>query len=326
VVELTFAGKDLAGYVSGVDQNKDGDLDSHEATASRGRVKEAIVDGIAVSSDGSACPGELREVKLVEKDGVLLSAEYRCPRAGSFVADHAFIAELGVGHRHIANEAVLSRKERELFVAPGDSSASASAPAPAPSLSGMVKLGIEHILIGWDHLLFLFGLVLIGGRWQSLALAITAFTIGHSVTLALAALSIWSPSPSIIEPAIALSIAYVGVENWYLHRAPAADDEGDAGDRGAAKRWRITAPFGLIHGFGFAGALGEITLDRSAIPRALFGFNLGVEIGQLAVLALVLPVLAAFRNKRWLGERQVIVLSGAIALTGAGLFVARVWG
>jgi hypothetical protein len=138
---------------------------------------------------------------------------------------------------------------------------------------------------------------------------VSAFTLAHSITLALAALSIFAPSPRLVEPAIALSIAYVGVENLFV--------------KDASKRWRITFPFGLIHGFGFAAALREIALPRAQIPIALVSFNLGVEIGQLGVLAIALPLTVAARNAPWFGDRGVKLLSLAIAIGGTALFVER---
>src|SRR5262249_30813916 len=131
--------------------------------------------------------------------------------------------------------------------------AAASGSSTTPNLAwSMLKLGVEHILTGADHLVFLLGLILVGGRWRSLVGVVSAFTLAHSITLALAALSVFAPSPRIVEPAIALSIAYVGVENLFV--------------KDASKRWRITFPFGLIHGFGFAGALREIALPRAELP------------------------------------------------------------
>src|SRR5260221_8258414 len=146
-------------------------------------------------------------------------------------------------------------------------------------------LGIEHILAGFTHVMFLFGVALVAGRLRTLLLAITAFTLAHSVTLGLATLGHWAPSPSLVEPAIALSIVYVGVENWFV--------------RDASRRWMLTFPFGLIHGFGFAGALREIALPTAQVPLALVSFNLGVEAGQLMVLALVLPILFWLRHLPW---------------------------
>jgi hypothetical protein len=163
---------------------------------------------------------------------------------------------------------------------------------------------------GYDHLIFLLGLILVGGRTRQLLLVITAFTVAHSITLGLAALQIWSPAARLVEPAIALSIAYVGVENWFV--------------RDASRRWMITFPFGLIHGFGFAGALRQIALPHSEIPLALLSFNIGVEAGQLSVLAVVLPLILLLRRRPWFVNRGVKSLSAAVALAGLCWFVIRI--
>jgi hydrogenase/urease accessory protein HupE len=173
----------------------------------------------------------------------------------------------------------------------------------------LFRLGVQHILLGYDHLIFLLGLLLIGGRLRPLLVMVTAFTVAHSITLGLAALGVWAPSPRMVEPAIALSIAYVGVENWFVHDA--------------ARRWLITFPFGLIHGFGFAGALREISLPSSELPLALAAFNLGVEGGQVAVLAVVLPAVLWLGRSRWFADRGVKAASAAIALAGLFWFALR---
>jgi hydrogenase/urease accessory protein HupE len=164
-------------------------------------------------------------------------------------------------------------------------------------------------LSGYDHLVFLLGLLLARARVRQLVGVVTAFTVAHSITLALSAFGVWAPSPRIVEPAIALSIVYVGIENFFV--------------KDASKRWRITFPFGLVHGFGFAGALQEIALPRAQIPGALVSFNLGVETGQLVVLMIVLPILVSLRKQDWFEPRAVRVVSGAVALAGSIWFVAR---
>ena len=133
-----------------------------------------------------------------------------------------------------------------------------------------------------------------------------------AIGLAVAVLGGWSPSPRLVEPAIALSIAWVGIENL---RRPEI--------RG---RWRITLPFGLVHGFGFAGALREISLPAAKLPVALLSFNVGVEAGQLAALAVMLPVLAWLRTRPDVGPRLVPRLSYAIVVAGTCVFVSRVMG
>ena len=146
-----------------------------------------------------------------------------------------------------------------------------------------IPSGIHHILIGPDHILFLIGLLLTGGSWGTLVSIVTAFTIGHSITLSLAALNEVSPPPAIIEPAIALSIVFVGADNLV---------RGDGRD---LRAW-VAAVFGLVHGFGFANVLREFGLPREALGWSLFSFNVGVEIGQLAMVLVVASVLAAIRQ------------------------------
>jgi hydrogenase/urease accessory protein HupE len=149
------------------------------------------------------------------------------------------------------------------------------------------KLGVEHILSGGDHLLFVLALVLIVGWGRALLWTITAFTAGHSVTLALATLGFVDVPQGPIEAAIALSIYFLAVE--LVRRL--------GGKRTITQRapWAISFGFGLLHGLGFAGVLAEVGLPRDEIPTALFAFNVGIELGQLAFVAVVLAGCAAFR-------------------------------
>ena len=144
--------------------------------------------------------------------------------------------------------------------------------------------GIHHIAIGPDHILFIVGLLLLGGSIRRLLAIVTAFTLGHSMTLALATLQIVEPPARIIEPAIALSIVYVGADNLLV------------GQRGRDVRPWVALFFGLVHGFGFASVLRETGLPPRALGLSLFSFNLGVEIGQAAiVVVIVASALAALR-------------------------------
>ncbi len=153
-------------------------------------------------------------------------------------------------------------------------------------------LGVEHILLGWDHLLFVLALVLLVGWGRSLLWTITAFTAGHSVTLALASLGVVQVPQAPIEAAIALSIYVLAVE---LISARKLAREGK---RTLTQRapWAVAAGFGLLHGLGFAGALAEVGLPTAEIPLALFSFNVGIELGQLAFVGAVLLVAAALRK------------------------------
>ena len=169
-----------------------------------------------------------------------------------------------------------------------------------------VPAGVHHILIGPDHLLFLVGLLLLGGTFRQLLLVVTSFTVAHSITLSLAALGIVTPPARLIEPAIALSIVYVGADNILAQ-----------GGRDV-RAW-IAFTFGFIHGFGFANVLREMDLPTRALGWSLFSFNIGVEIGQLFVVVLVASALAALRSRsEWAGRH--LAFAGSLVVIAAGVF------
>jgi len=173
--------------------------------------------------------------------------------------------------------------------------------------------GIHHILIGPDHLLFLVGLLLLGGSMRRLLLVVTSFTLAHSITLTLAALDILTPPARIIEPAIALSIVYVGFDNLLVKE-------------GRDVRAWIAFAFGFIHGFGFANVLREMDLPRRALGWSLFSFNFGVEIGQMLVVVIVAFALAALRSQSEKASRQVAFAGSIVVIVaGAFWFVQRVF-
>jgi hypothetical protein len=138
---------------------------------------------------------------------------------------------------------------------------------------------------------------------------LTAFTVGHSASLALATLAGFAPSPRLVEPAVALSVAYVGGENVLA--------------RDIRRRWMLTLPFGFVHGFALAGGLLPLGLPRGQLPAALFAFNLGVEVGQLTVVALLLPPLTLLCTRAWYA-RIARAASGAIVAAGLAWFVERI--
>lgn len=170
-------------------------------------------------------------------------------------------------------------------------------------------LGIEHILTGYDHLLFLLALILCGGNLRQLLKIVTAFTLAHSVTLALAALDVVVLPGVFVESAIALSIAYVAAENLLPRFA-------------VSRRWAVSFLFGLIHGFGFSSVLREIGLPRDNLLLALLNFNLGVEAGQAVVVLLLVPLLLKLRTRPW-APKLVAVASAGILVVGLALFVDR---
>ncbi|HTO48971.1 MAG TPA: HupE/UreJ family protein [Burkholderiales bacterium] len=185
--------------------------------------------------------------------------------------------------------------------------------ADAPAARGAGSffwLGVDHILTGYDHLLFLLVLVLGGGGAWSLVKIITAFTVAHSVTLALAVLGIVTLPDRFVEAAIALSIAYVAAENLLAKQA-------------LSRRWLVSLVFGLVHGFGFASLLREIGLPPGHLAVSLGAFNLGVEAGQAAVALPLVWLLMRVRGKPW--EPRVAATVSAIVLgVGLTLFVGRV--
>ncbi len=175
-----------------------------------------------------------------------------------------------------------------------------------------LELGFKHIVPeGTDHILFVLGLFLLGNRLKPLLLQVTAFTIAHSITLGLSLYGIFRLSPLIVEPLIALSIAFVAIENICTPEL---------------KPWRpfVVFGFGLMHGLGFAGVLTSLGLPRQDFATALVTFNAGVELGQLAVISLAFLVVGWWRQRKWYRQRIVIPASGVIAVIGLFWTVQRV--
>jgi hydrogenase/urease accessory protein HupE len=175
-----------------------------------------------------------------------------------------------------------------------------------------LTLGFTHILpYGLDHMLFVLGIFLLSGRARTVLWQISAFTVAHSITLGLSMYGVVSASPRIVEPMIAISIAYVAIENIF---------------HSELKPWRVALvfAFGLLHGMGFAGALRELGLPRSEFVTALLTFNVGVEAGQLAVIgAAFLLVGWHCANRAWYRGRVVVPASALIACTAVYWTIER---
>lgn len=171
------------------------------------------------------------------------------------------------------------------------------------------RIGLTHIFLGYDHIAFLLALLFVR-RFVDLLKIITAFTVAHTLTLALAALGVISLPSRLVESAIALSIMYVAAENIWR------PTEG-------VHRWRITFAFGLVHGFGFAAVLRELGLPAEGLVRSLLAFNLGVEAGQLAIAAIGWPVLVWVARQTW-ARRARAIASALLLAFGAAWFVDRV--
>jgi len=329
-VKLAFARGEVASVLPNLDENRDGHVTALEVESAKKELQAKVLGRVHVTQGGAACAPVLLGAALTEQDGLTIDGRFDCAsKEKPFDIDVVLLEDLSHGHRHVARAVGVTTHDEVLYkghstfsvtsplgeagATPPPAGGAASAPAAsshASSAWSFFKMGVEHILTGYDHLVFLFGLVLLRARVKELLAVVTAFTIAHSITLAIATLGIFTPSPRFVEPAIALSIAYVGIENFFV--------------KDASKRWRITFPFGLIHGFGFAGALAEINLPRAQVPVALVTFNLGVEAGQLFAMSLVVPMVMLIRQKEWFEPKGVRVLSGAVALAGGIWFVMRI--
>ncbi len=211
--------------------------------------------------------------------------------------------------------ALLTREEPSLVVADPALFEREHASAPAPPFFRVFTLGVRHVLSGYDHLLFLGGLLVACRRLRSMLGVVTSFAVAHSVTLALGGLGLVHAPSHVIEPLIAASIVFVGVENLWL------------GEERPRRSWLAFA-FGLVHGLGFAGAFGELELGRSdtSLVATLLAFNLGVEAGQVAVVLVAFPVLAGLRGRGWFERRAFCAASLVVALLGTHWLVMRTWG
>lgn len=194
-----------------------------------------------------------------------------------------------------------------------DATIALGAPAVWQAAGGFVLMGIEHILTGYDHMLFLLSLLMVGATLPQLLKIVTAFTVAHSITLSLAVLGIVDLPSRWVESAIALSITYVAAENVVRGRAS------------LGSRWLVTFGFGLVHGLGFASALTELHLPQANLAASLVGFNLGVEIGQVSVILLATLALDVIRQYGWAPAFRRSV-SAAAALTGLVWFMQRMFG
>jgi hydrogenase/urease accessory protein HupE len=190
--------------------------------------------------------------------------------------------------------------------------ASGAAPGEGAILPRFIGIGFNHILpLGLDHVLFVLGLFFFSTRIRPLFMQITAFTAAHSITLGLSLVGVIALPSRVVEPLIALSIAVVGLENVFSRRM-------------RASRWLVVFAFGLVHGLGFAGALREFGLPEGGFWSALIGFNLGVECGQLTVVAAAYAATRWFQQKPWYSRRVAIPASALISLVALYWTVQRV--
>lgn len=351
-LRLTYDVTSLVRMVPGLDADADGRLVPEELAAAVPAITAFLRDSIDCEIDGVPTPLGMPETVAwpPEAGTVIMAADFHAPTslvsfpfrwstpqpAGDVWVRMRFFEALGLRHTVLAaiehgdatQELVFTAFEPDYLyetswpdaVPPAAAGAKPRSPGHAAAdgrrsgdegvLSRLwlfFRLGVEHILIGYDHILFLLALILVSD-WRSLVRIVTAFTVAHSITLAVATLG-WVEIPGwIVETAIAATIVYTALENLWV--------------REPKERWRLTFLFGLVHGFGFAGVLRDLSLPKEGFVRALLAFNLGVEAGQLLIVAM-LAAPASLLARRPSGRMVRDGLSIAIALAGLGWLVDR---
>lgn len=313
---LTYARADIELLVP-VDADRDGVISATEFAQAKSQLESLAAEAIAVTANGQSVPVAVSGVELDDSNGVHFHFSFIKPEGEPFVLQSTLIERLPRGHRQyvelIGGEKLIGSKMLMAGTTSYQPTAAALNEAAQVSQSfwEFFKLGLEHIAFGFDHLAFLFALLLAGSKLREAVKIITSFTLAHSITLALATFDVVNLPSWIVEPMIAVSIVYVGLENIFR--------------RDPANRWMLTFAFGLIHGFGFASVLRElgIAAQGSGAIVPLFSFNLGVELGQIALAALILPVIWKLREQPKFVTRYETAFSLLIALAGGYWLVER---
>ena len=280
-------------------------------------LRRLLLERFAIRSAGARCEMLAGVSSSGDgEDGIALRAHWLCPAPIETLSVRAgFIETFPPGHTHLARVDLGGETSQRVAQADSISFEVQRSRSAAGEFGRFLRLGIEHIFSGYDHVAFLLGLLLLGGTVRELVKIVTAFTLAHSITLALAALGIFSPSPRIVEPLIAASIAFIGAEDlWALRRG--------SSESALRHRWMVTLAFGLVHGFGFAAVLRQLELPRRLLATGLLSFNLGVECGQVCIVLLALPLLRGLADQKPFAR----VASACIAALGAIWFVQRLAG
>jgi len=292
-------------------------LDAGFLAAQDTAIRALLIPRLQIAGDGRSLSGEwLQPEILPERQSIRFHLRYAVPATPGVVSVSTVMFPYDPVHQTFVNVYEADTLTSQIILDINHTSTEYFAGTRQGVFAVVRKFipaGIHHILIGPDHLLFLVGLLLLGGSIQRLAMVVTSFTIAHSVTLSLAALNLVTPPARIIEPAIALSIVYVGADNLLAQ-----------GGRDV-RAW-IAFAFGFIHGFGFANVLREMELPGRALGWSLFSFNFGVEIGQLLVVVTVAFVFAVLRSRsEWARRRLVFAGSIVVITAGAFWFIQRVF-
>ncbi len=290
------------------------------------QLKEPAYDTIVpqilrVRVNGQSLPPRLESVTRDASENVIFKIRYTFSGDGALDLASGLIDQLPFGHRQFLTVLTASGQTlgTTLLSACDNQFKTAIAPAEksAPvrgTFLDFLLLGVRHILTGYDHLLFLFGLLIVSRNARSAALLITCFTVAHSLTLALSTFNLVNLQSRFVECAIAASIVYVGIENLYHGKT-------------LDYRWILTFLFGLVHGLGFASVLREMGVANTGLKAALplIAFNSGVEIGQLSIALIALPLIWIARRHAGFFRVAVPACSALIALAGGYWFFERIF-
>lgn len=309
-----------------LDTNRDRRVTQDELSQHAPVVQEFLRDHISVSFDSSKTDlgeaetpffsGNAPEVPEGDYHLTLAQFVFRKPCAElpmSFTLLFDIFDRLGARHTNLTSIEQNGQRDEEIVFTRFEPDYLYDTTVFAPLtdlLWRFLKLGVKHIFLGYDHILFLLALVVVSRFWD-LVKIVTAFTVAHTITLILAALELVRLPPRLIETGIAVTIMYVALENLWT--------------KDARHRWLLTFAFGLVHGFGFANVLRELGLPAKGVIRCLLSFNVGVELGQIGIVLLVLPI-ALWLGKQSFAQRARVTASLLIFLFGLAWFVERAFG
>jgi hypothetical protein len=315
---LTFARRDIETRLP-IDTDHDGTVTAAEFAAARPHLDLLAPGMLDISVDDQSVAAQHTAIELDQSDAIHVQLDFPLPTGTRLNVSSPLIAQLARGHRQyvsvrdaagtLVTEHILDA-ERSAF-ALALAHVVAATPA-ALSFLQFLRLGVEHMITGYDHVLFLFALLIVGNSVWSAAKLITSFTVAHSITLALATFNVVHLPPHVVEPLIAISIIYVGLENlWHRH---------------LQHRWLLTFGFGLIHGLGFASVLRDLGIGGSRAIVPLLAFNGGVELGQVAMALLVLPLVWQAQQLPRLVPHFATVCSALVTLAGTYWLLERtIW-
>ena len=318
---LTLAVKDAA-QLADLDQDHDGVVTPAEFARGRQQLEAFAAAQLVVATDDSSVRPESIRSRLDQNNNVELIVDFSTTDFSDLEIQSRLIAFLPPGHREylevknssgrMVAERLLSADHATARVTVGNSAVATG--GTVRSFADFLGLGVKHILTGYDHLLFLFGLLVVTRSLLSSVKIITCFTIAHSITLAVATCSHVQVPSRIVEPLIAATIVYVGAENLFRGDNPKG-------------RQLLTFAFGLIHGLGFASVLREMGVGSRAggLALPLFSFNLGVELGQIMIAAAALPIIWALWARPAFVLRWAPACSAIIVALGSFWFIERVW-